>query len=140
MKNSLLVLQNYQINTRIIIASLWIAMLFVFAYVDIFSLFRADVLQNALAGKVFTFEANQSFFLMTLIFTIIPTLLIPITLIAKAKISRWLNIIFPILYIVMIAGSMIGETWFYYLLGSVVEIILLVILIAYAWKWPRIAR
>jgi hypothetical protein len=46
-----------------------IAMLFVFAYVDIFALLRADVLNAALDGKMATtgFTINQSFLTLTLI-------------------------------------------------------------------------
>ena len=39
---------------RIKISALWTAMLFVFAYVDIFGFHRADVLRTALDGRVAT--------------------------------------------------------------------------------------
>ena len=60
-----------------------------------------------------------------------------LTLVLKAKISRIINIILPILYIITIAGSMVGETWMYYLLGSAVEVVVLTVLMGYAWKWPK---
>lgn len=129
--------QDLKVNTRIVISSLWIAMLFVFAYIDIFAFFRADVLQNALAGKVFIFEANQLFFLLTTIYVLIPSVMVFLTLVLKARIAKLANLILPVLYIITIAGSMVGESWFYFLLGSSVEIILLLILMAYAWKWPK---
>ncbi len=112
-------------------------MLFVYAYVDIFSLFRADVLQNALEGNVFVFEANQLFFLLTTIYILIPSCMVFLTLVLKARVSRMMNLILPTVYILTIAGSMVGETWLYYLLGSVVEILLLSALVWFAWKWPK---
>lgn len=130
-------LQELKINTRLVIASLWTAMLFIFAYVDIFGFFRADVLQDALNGKVFVFEANQLFFLFTTIYIVIPSLMVFLTLVLKANIAKITNIIFPLLYIVTIAGAMIDESWWYFLLGSALEIILLITIIMYAWKWPR---
>ena len=33
--------------------------------------------------------------------------------------------------------SLIGETWIYYILGSVVEVILLLVIARTAWTWPR---
>jgi Family of unknown function (DUF6326) len=131
-------LQELNVNTRIVIAFLWTAMLFIFAYVDIFGFFRADVLQNALSGKVFIFEANQIFFLLTTFYVVIPSLMVFLTLVLKANIAKITNIIFPLLYIVTIVGAMVGETWWYFILGSVLEIILLIVIIMYAWKWPRV--
>ena len=46
----------------------------------------------------------------------------------------------PIVYIVSIAISAIGETWAYYLLLSVAESALLLVVIWYAWTWPRRVR
>ena len=131
-------LQELKVNTRIVIAFLWTAMLFIFAYVDIFGFFRADVLQDALNGKVFIFEANQTFFLLITIYILIPSLMVFLTLVLKATIAKLANIILSLLYIVTIAGAMVGESWWYFLLGSALEIILLLVIIIYAWKWPRI--
>jgi len=112
-------------------------MLFMYAYIDIFAFFRADVLQNALDGKVFVFEANQLFFLLTTIYILIPSSMIFLTLVLSSKFAKVINIFLPMLYIITIAGSMVGETWVYYLLGSVAEIIVLAVLIGYAWRWPK---
>jgi hypothetical protein len=125
------------VNSRVVMASLWVVMLFVYAYVDIFGLFRADILQNALEGKVFVFEANQLFFFLTTIYILIPSSMVYLTLVLKPSFAKILNLVIPALYIFTIAGSMVGETWMYYLLGSVVEIAVLVVLMFHAWKWPH---
>ncbi|UJH69925.1 hypothetical protein [Ornithinimicrobium sp. INDO-MA30-4] len=36
----------------------------------------------------------------------------------------------------MIAGLCIGETWVYYLLGSAVEVVLLLMIARLSWTWP----
>lgn len=131
-------LQELKVNTRIVIAFLWTAMLFIFAYVDIFGFFRADVLQDALNGKVFIFEANQTFFLLITIYILIPSLMVFLTLVLKATIAKLANIILSFLYIVTIAAAMVGESWWYFLLGSALEIMLLLAIIIYAWTWPCI--
>ena len=41
-----------------------------------------------------------------------------------------------VLYIITIIGWAIGETWAYYLLGSFIEVILLLAIARTAWKWP----
>ena len=136
MKNT----KNYDeqpVNTRIKIAGLWASMLFVFAYVDIFGLFRKDVLENALAGKVFTFEVNQMFLLLTTVYILIPCIMLVLTLVLKAKTSRMLNIVISSVYILTIIGGVVGESWLYYIVGSVVEVLLLATIVLFAVKWPK---
>ena len=57
-------------------------MLFVFAYVDIFGFYRADVLDAALDGKVATtpFTVNQMFLTFTLSYILLPTLMVVLSL------------------------------------------------------------
>jgi len=50
-----------------------------------------------------------------------------------AKVNRWTNIIVATLYIVVA----IGETWAFIYIGSIVEIVLLSLIVWYAWKWPK---
>ncbi len=122
------------VNPRIVIASLWVTMLFIFAYVDIFALFRADVLNDALSGRVAVFEVSQMFLALTTLYVIIPSLMIFLTLVLPRQINRWANVILAVVYIITIAGGAAGETWVYYLMGSAVEVILLAILVWRAWK------
>ena len=60
--------EPFKVNVRIKISALWAAMLFVFAYVDIFSLFRPDFRADVEAGVVGGFTVNQTFLLVTTIY------------------------------------------------------------------------
>jgi uncharacterized membrane protein YeiH len=121
-----------------VLSALWITMLFVFAYVDIFGFFRADVLDAALDGKVATtaLTVNQMFLASTLIYILVPALMVVLSLVLRPRLSRTINIVVSILYAVGIAVSCIGETWAYYLIGSLVEVILLAAIARTAWTWP----
>lgn len=124
------------VSVRIKIAGLWTSLLFVFVYVDIFGLFRADIINQVLAGKVHAFTVDQSFLLLTTIYITIPSMMIFLSLVLPPKINRRANILVAIVYAVTIAGSCIGETWLYYLFGSAVELLLLGLVIRYALKHP----
>ena len=126
---------NLPIDTRIKIAGLWTAMLFVFAYVDIFALFRVDFVEEIAAGSVAGFTINQNFLLLTTLYIVVPSLMVYLSLTLPSKINRWSNIVLAILYAASIAAGVIGETWHYYLFGSLVEVILLLLIIRHAWKW-----
>jgi len=67
----------------------------------------------------------------------IPSLMVFLSLILKAKANRWTNIIVGIFEIVFVLGNLIGESWAYYIFGSIVEVVLLLLIVWYAWKWPK---
>ncbi|MGN6576887.1 MAG: DUF6326 family protein [Nocardioides sp.] len=131
---------NYQdswINPRIKIAALWTAMLFVFVYVDLFSLFRADIRADIEAGKMFAFTIGQGFLLGVTIYVLLPSLMVFLSLVLPVRVTRMANIILAVLYAVTVAGSAIGESNYYYILGSVAETALMAGVAYYAWTWPK---
>lgn len=124
------------VSTRVKIAGLWAATLFIFAYVDIFSLYRLDFIESLAAGQIAVFDVSQTFLFWTTVYVAIPSLMIFLSLILPAKVNRWANIILAALYALTILGGCIGETWIYYIFGSVIEVILLLTVVWYAWKMP----
>ena len=128
---------DIKVNPRVIIAGLWISTFFIFAYVDIFSLMRADFLGQILAGQVAVFEVGQTFLFYTTLYVVIPSVMVSLSLLLPAKANRWANVIVGAVYILTIAAGCIGETWIYYLFGSAIEVILLSTLVWHAWKLPQ---
>jgi len=132
-------LRDTKIDIKIQLSGLWVAMLFFFAYVDIFGFYRADIIEGALAGELpeVGVTINQTFLAAATGFIAVPCLMIVVSLIAPAAINRRLNIGVASVYALLIAGLCIGETWIYYLLGSFFEVVLLVLIVRRAWRWPH---
>ena len=132
-------LRDTPIDVKLVLSALWIAMLFMFAYVDIFGFFRADVLDAALDGEVAAtgLAVNQTFLVVTLVYILLPTLMVVLSLVLRPRLNRLLNIVVSLVYLVTILASCIGETWVYYLLGSLIEATLLAAIAVTAWRWPR---
>jgi hypothetical protein len=124
------------VNVRVKISALWTSMLFVFAYVDLFSLYRSDVRADLEAGEIGGFAINQSLLLGTTVYVVIPSLMVFCTLILRPRVDRIANIALGIVYAVTIVAGAIGE-WNYYILGSAVEVALLAAIVYYAWTWPK---
>ena len=124
------------VNVRMKIAGLWTSMLFVFAYVDLFSLYRADVRADIEAGRIGGFTVNQSFLLGTTVYVVIPALMVFFTLVLRPRVNRIANIALSIVYALTIVAGAIGE-WNYYVLGSAIEVALLGAIAYYAWSWPK---
>ncbi len=130
--------EPFEVNVRVKISALWTAMLFVFAYVDIFGFFRSDFRADVEAGVVGGFTVNQTFLVATTLYIVVPSLMVFGALVLRPKVNRIANIVLSIIYAFTIIAGMIGE-WSYYILGSVIEVALLAAIFHYARTWPRLA-
>jgi hypothetical protein len=128
--------EAFPVNVRVKISALWASMLFVFVYVDLFSLYRADVRADIEAGEIGGFTINGTFLLGTTAYVVIPALMVFAALVLRPRINRTLNIALSIVYALTIVGGAVGE-WSYYVLGSAVEVVLLAAVAYYAWTWPK---
>ena len=128
--------ESFNVNVRIKISALWTSMLFVFAYVDLFSLYRPDFRADLEAGEVGGLTVNQSFLLGTTAYIVIPSLMVFGALILCPRVNRIANIALSVLYALTIIAGAIDE-WNYYVLGSAVEVALLAAIVYYACTWPR---
>ncbi|MGZ4468445.1 MAG: DUF6326 family protein [Nocardioidaceae bacterium] len=124
------------ISPRVKIAALWASMLFIFVYVDLFTFYRPDVRADIEAGKVAGFTIGQAYLLGVTVFIALPSLMLFLSLVLPPRIGRISNIVLAGVYILAIAVSAVGE-WNYFILGSVLEVALLVGIVYYAWTWPK---
>ena len=112
-------------------------MLFVFAYVDIFGFFRADVVNGALTGTVpgAGFDIGQTFLALTTLYILVPSLMVAGSLLMPYRLNRFANLALAGIYALTIVGAMVGETWVYYVIGSGVEMVLLAAIARVALRW-----
>ena len=82
------------------------------------------------------FAVNQIVLTSFLIYVLPPVLMVVLSLLLTPRVNRIVNIVVSLLYLITIIGSCIGETWAYYLVGSFIEVILLVAIARTAWRWP----
>jgi hypothetical protein len=135
-KKTMKVFEDVKINVKIKLSILWATLMFIYIYVDIFRFFQPGEIQNILAGKVWEFNITQTWALSAMILMTIPSIMVFLSLTLKAKTNRWTNIIMGILHIIIAIANVIGETWFYYIFGGIVEVVLCLLIVRYAWKWP----
>ena len=137
-KKTATILEDVKINVKIKLSVLWAALMFLFLYVDYFGLYVPGYLEDVIAGKMGPFPTTQVALLAATTFMIIPSLMVFLSLTLKPKANRWTNIIVGILFIVsQLSSNFVGEPWAYYIFASIVEVVLLSLIIGYAWKWPK---
>ena len=129
-------LDDIRIHVRFKLAALWTSVMFCYAYGDIFWLYQPGKLQQMLAGRIPPFgPATQGALVAVSVSMAVPALMIVLSLMLKAGLSRWLNIIVGVLYSLFVCLTMRRAWAFYLFLGSV-DIALTLLIVWHAWTWP----
>ena len=131
-------LEDIKVSLKGKLATLWTSLMFLYIYIDYLHFFMLNKIKDIQAGSVFVFDITQGFLLAVLVSMTIPVLMIFLSVALPAKVNRWANIIIAVLYIPYTLFNLAGEAWMHMLFGAVVEVVLLCLIIRYAWKWPRI--
>src|SRR3981081_2781216 len=128
------VLEDIRVNMNMKLAALWASFMFLYIYVDYFHLFMPGSIDGILAGKVSVLSITQVFLLAVLASVTIPALMIFLPVALSAKVNRWTNIIVAAVYIPYTLVNLAGGAWMHMVFGAVVEVVLLLLIIRYAWK------
>jgi hypothetical protein len=131
-------LQNENVNVKIILSALWIAVMFIYVYADIKTLFQPEIPEQIISGIVAGMTINQTFLFTAAILMSIPAIMIVLSLILKPGINRRVNIIVSLLHIalIIITRFVPGKIWYYYLYYQSIEAVFHLLIIWYAWRWP----
>ena len=96
------------------------------------------VVEDILDGRVFEFDLSQTFSAAALTLMAVPILMIVLSVTLPARASRIANLVVASLYVPVTAFNAVGESWLlFYGLGIVLELILLALILRFAWTWPR---
>jgi hypothetical protein len=128
--------EDAQVGVRIKISAVWVAVMLLFAYGDIFGFFAPGRIREVMSGEVSGIKITQTFLFAISVYIAVASVMVVLSLVLAPRVDRWVNIVLPVLYIISIVASAIGEdTYFVFL--SLAEVALLLLLIRYAWTWPR---
>lgn len=129
-------LEDIKVSLKLKLAALWAGVMFLYIYVDYFALYMPNKINYIQKGRVFEFDITQGFLLAALISVSIPTVMIFLSVILPANVNRRANIIIAAVYIPFSLFNLVGEAWLHMVFGAVLEVVLLCLIIYYAWKWP----
>jgi hypothetical protein len=129
--------EDVKINVKMKLSALWVALMLLYIYADILSLFKAGAIEKMMEGFMGPFPVTQGSLLSASILMMIPAVMVFLSLTLKPKVNRWVNIILGVLYTFVNISLLIGETWVFYLSFVVVEIALTLLIVGYAWKWTN---
>ena len=120
-----------KIDTRVLLSSLWIVVMFNMLKADILSLYipgaADEVVQFAGATPI------PQLMLGAAVIMEIAVVMIALALVLPQRVNRWANIVVAVLMIVFVVGG--GSTYPHYIFIAAVEVIGLLLIIGIAWRW-----
>ena len=136
MTESATALDDMKVHVKLKLAALWTSVMFCYIYADYFGLYVPGTLQSILDGKMGPLgPTTQGVLLGTSLTLLIPSVMIFLSLVMKPSLNRWVNILFGVIYTLIICITM--WAWYFYILYGVIEITLTGLVVWYAWTWPR---
>ena len=131
-----LAFEDIKVHARFKLFALWSSVMFFYIYGDYFELYQPGKLQEIIAGTMPFGAISQRALLGMSAVMIIPSLMPFLSLVLPAGANRWMNIVFGAVYSVIMMVVIRGG-WHYYVLFGLIEITLTVLIIWYAWTWPK---
>lgn len=130
-------LQRFDPPVQLKLSALWASVMLCYIYGDYFGLFVPGTLKAMFDGQMGSLgPTTQGVLLGTSALITFPALMIALSLLLPPALNRWLNIVLGLAYTAIVVFFMPGGWWFYEAL-AVVEIILQLLVVWHAWKWPR---
>ena len=117
------------------ISTLWIVVMFNMAFADILGFMSPDFLEILETGYADGIQITQGFLLVAAIFLEIPISMIFLSRALKYGANRWANIIASVITIVFVIGG--GDLALHYMFFAPIEVVIMLLIIWYAWKWPN---
>jgi len=133
-------LEDLKINIKIKLTSYWIALMFLYIYNDILSLYQPGHVKELVEGHLQGIYFTQSILFGAAVLMALPGLMVLLSVTLKARVNRLLNIIAGIFHILVLITTQFigdGDTWYYWRFYELLELIVLLLIIWTAWKWPQ---
>lgn len=133
-------LEDRRMPVQAKLAAAWASLMFLVIYVDYYALYKPGVLDELLAGTVHEFDIGPTFVALGLTLIAIPSLMILLSTILRARANRITNLVVATLYIPVMIYNVAGESWnyaYFYGLSIGVEVLILAFIVRSAWTWPH---
>jgi hypothetical protein len=120
-------------DTKALLSTLWIVVMF--------ALLAADVLSSYIPGareEMAEFAGETPIPQLMLggaILMAIPIVMIFLSRVLRRPVNRWANIIAAVITIVYVIGG--GSTYPHYIFLAAIEVVSLLLIIWYAWRWSQ---
>ena len=112
--------------------------MFLYVYVDIIGFYKPGAINGILAGKMWEFDASQPLLTLAVALMAIPIFMVVLSTILPARANRVMNLVVASMQVPFAAFNLAGGSWpYYYGVGLALELIVLALILRYAWTLRR---
>jgi hypothetical protein len=122
-----------KIDTKVLLSTLWIVVMFNMLKADVLSLYIPNSAEEVARTSASTGTPIPQLMLGAAIMMEISIVMIILSRVLKYGVNRWVNISASILMIAFVVGG--GVSYPHYIFIAAVEVICLLLIIAFAWMW-----
>jgi len=131
-------LDDTPVPVRMKLSLLWASVMLCYIYCDYFELYVPGKLQSMLEGRIGPLGAvTQAVLLGAAVLMAIPSLMIFLSIALPSTLSRIANIVSGIVYSIIMMLIVLFPMWVFYRFFGVLEVALTLLIVWYAWTWPR---
>ena len=130
-------LSDIKIDIKLKLSALWTSVMFCYIYCDYFELYTPEKLDHMINGTTIFGSGDQGVLLGLSSIMLITSLMICLSVLLPATINRILNIIVGFIMTLMLAYVSYIAGWYFYKMYAGIETIITLIIIWYAWNWPK---
>jgi hypothetical protein len=131
--------EDVKVPVRLKLFALWCSVMFLYIYGDYFELYQPGKLRGMMDGSTAMGAVSQGVLLGMSAIMVIPCVMPFLSLVLPAGANRWVNVIFGAVYTVIMILAIRGG-WHFYVVYGVIEIVLTLLVVWFAWTWPRARR
>ena len=123
-------------DVQIKLSALWVALMFIWQQGDVLRLYSGDFMPG---GEDITNEliSTEVMWLVSAIWMTIPVVMLFLSLTLNYKANRWSNIIVAIFFVVLNLIGLGSYPWGYDKFLIIVGFVFNILIVWYAWKWPK---
>lgn len=119
-------------DMKVKLSTLWVFVMFNMVFADIVGFMNPGALEDIMAGAA-GLEITQELLLVFSILLEIPIAMIFLSRVLKYRVNRWANIVASLVTILFVIGG--GSTYLSYIFFATMEVVCMLLIIWYAWKW-----
>ncbi|MEP7186602.1 MAG: DUF6326 family protein [Rhodanobacter sp.] len=107
-----------------------------YIYGDFIGLYRTGEIKGMLGGEGLLGPTSQSSLLDVAMLIAVPAVMIFLSLALPSRLTRWLNLLVGVSLTAIVLMTIPGS-WAFYIFLSIIEVVLQLLAVWYAWHWPK---
>ncbi len=123
-----------EMDLKVKLSTLWVVVMFNMLFADVLSLYIPEILEELVTGST-PVQITEGLMLVMAIILEIPIAMIFLSRVLKYRANRWANIIAGAITIVFVIAG--GSLVLHYIFFATIEVVCMLLIVWYAWKWPK---